>query len=79
MFNASMVWVAATSLILNEGNKEVQQMTNYACTRDYAGYPDWQCHKWDEPETKTASPSSSQVEGTPSIATSLSHTHRDLM
>lgn len=40
---------------MNEGNKEVQQMTNHACTRDYAGHPDWQCHKWGEPETKTAS------------------------
>merc|ERR1719384_2036453 len=39
---------------MNEGNKEVQQMTNHACTRDYAAHPDWQCHKWGEPETKTA-------------------------
>jgi len=39
---------------MNEGNKEVQQMTNHACTNDYQGHPDWQCHKWGEPEAKTA-------------------------
>lgn len=39
---------------MNEGNKEVQQMTNHACTRDYAGHPDWACHKWGDPETKTS-------------------------
>jgi len=38
---------------MNEGNKEVQQMTNHACTGNYAGHPDWACHKWGDPETKS--------------------------
>mmetsp|Transcript_18922 Transcript_18922/g.54784 ORF Transcript_18922/g.54784 Transcript_18922/m.54784 type:complete len:434 (+) Transcript_18922:126-1427(+) len=38
---------------MNEGNANVQQVTNHACTRDYADHPDWQCHKWGDPEAKT--------------------------
>jgi len=37
---------------MNEGNNAVQQITNHACTRDYYGHPDWECHKWGEPEVK---------------------------
>merc|ERR1712045_1056206 len=40
---------------MNEGNMEVQQITNHACTRDYSSHPDWQCHKWGDPEAKTHS------------------------
>merc|ERR1712045_168536 len=40
---------------MNEGNMEVQQITNHACTRDYSGHPDWQCRKWGDPEAKTHS------------------------
>lgn len=38
---------------MNEGNKEVQQITNHACTGDYPGHPDWECNKWGDPELKT--------------------------
>jgi len=38
---------------MNEGNNEVQQITNHACTSDYDGHPDWACHKWGNPEVKT--------------------------
>jgi len=38
---------------MNEGNNEVQQITNHACTHDYSGHPDWACHKWGDPEVKT--------------------------
>jgi len=38
---------------MNEGNKDVQQITNHACTRNYASHPDWQCNKWGDPEVKT--------------------------
>merc|ERR1719422_2253346 len=38
---------------MNEGNMDVQQMTNHACTRDYGSHPDWQCNKWGDPEVKT--------------------------
>lgn len=40
---------------MNEGNKDVQQITNHACTRDYGNHPDWQCNKWGDPEVKTHS------------------------
>merc|ERR1712045_953821 len=40
---------------MNESNMEVQQITNHACTRDYSSHPDWQCHKWGDPEAKTHS------------------------
>jgi len=39
---------------MNEGNDNVQQVTNHACTHDYNGHPDWQCHKWGSPEVKTS-------------------------
>merc|ERR1740123_1135264 len=40
---------------MNEGNKEVQQVTNHACTGkgSYPGHPDWECNKWGDPELKT--------------------------
>jgi len=38
---------------MNEGNMDVQQVTNHACTNNYGGHPDWKCHKWGEPEVKT--------------------------
>merc|ERR1712050_428085 len=38
---------------MNEGNKDVQQVTNHACTRDYGAHPDWACNKWGDPEVKT--------------------------
>jgi len=40
---------------MNEGNKEVQQVTNHACTGkgSYEGHPDWECNKWGDPELKT--------------------------
>merc|ERR1712242_221133 len=38
---------------MNEGNMDVQQITNHACTRDYSSHPDWQCNKWGDPEVKT--------------------------
>jgi len=40
---------------MNEGNKEVQQVTNHACTGvgSYPGHPDWACNKWGDPELKT--------------------------
>jgi len=40
---------------MNEGNKEVQQVTNHACTGvgSYEGHPDWACNKWGDPELKT--------------------------
>jgi len=40
---------------MNEGNKDVQQITNHACTNNYGAHPDWQCHKWGDPEVKTHS------------------------
>merc|ERR1712176_1037365 len=40
---------------MNEGNMDVQQITNHACTRDYNSHPDWQCNKWGDPEVKTHS------------------------
>jgi len=40
---------------MNEGNVHVQQVTNHACTHDYAGHPDWVCSKWGDPWTKTHS------------------------
>jgi len=38
---------------MNEGNMDVQQITNHACTHDYGGHPDWACNKWGDPEEKT--------------------------
>lgn len=38
---------------MNEGNMHVQQVTNHACTNDYAGHPDWVCSKWGNPWAKT--------------------------
>jgi len=38
---------------MNEGNANVQQVTNHACTHDYHDHPDWQCHKWGDPIVKT--------------------------
>jgi len=38
---------------MNEGNMDVQQVTNHACTNNYAGHPDWACNKWGDPEVKT--------------------------
>jgi len=38
---------------MNEGNDDVQQITNHACTHDYSGHPDWVCNKWGDPEDKT--------------------------
>jgi len=40
---------------MNEGNDNVQQITNHACTGQgsYPGHPDWQCHKWGDPEDKS--------------------------
>merc|ERR1712056_145356 len=38
---------------MNEGNANVQQVTNHACTHNYAGHPDWQCNKWGDPEDKS--------------------------
>merc|ERR1712165_130356 len=38
---------------MNEGNMDVQQITNHACTKDYSSHPDWQCNKWGDPEVKT--------------------------
>merc|ERR1719410_927795 len=40
---------------MNEGNKEVQQVTNHACTGvgSYPSHPDWACNKWGDPELKT--------------------------
>jgi len=38
---------------MNEGNANVQQVTNHACTYDYGQHPDWACHKWGDPEVKT--------------------------
>lgn len=40
---------------MNEGNDAVQQITNHACTNNYAGHPDWACHKWGDPMVKTDS------------------------
>merc|ERR1712038_1538749 len=38
---------------MNEGNMEVQQITNHACTGDYHCHPNWECNKWGDPEVKT--------------------------
>lgn len=38
---------------MNEMNAAVVQMTNHACAGPYNGHPDWKCHKWGDPETKT--------------------------
>merc|ERR1719232_1239487 len=38
---------------MNEGNMDVQQITNHAYTHDYGGHPDWACNKWGDPEEKT--------------------------
>mmetsp|Transcript_100284 Transcript_100284/g.269348 ORF Transcript_100284/g.269348 Transcript_100284/m.269348 type:complete len:459 (-) Transcript_100284:141-1517(-) len=38
---------------MNEGNANVQQITNHACTDDYSGHPDWTCNKWGDPEDKS--------------------------
>lgn len=38
---------------MNEGNMNVQQVTNHACTEDYEGHPDWICSKWGNPWAKT--------------------------
>mmetsp|Transcript_31713 Transcript_31713/g.100810 ORF Transcript_31713/g.100810 Transcript_31713/m.100810 type:complete len:576 (-) Transcript_31713:454-2181(-) len=38
---------------MNEGNANVQQITNHACTDDYSGHPDWACNKWGDPEDKS--------------------------
>jgi len=38
---------------MNEGNNEVQQITNHACTGNYAQHPDWACNKWGDPEWKS--------------------------
>jgi len=40
---------------MNEGNMDVQQITNHACTGQYPGHSDWQCNKWGDPEVKTQS------------------------
>merc|ERR1719150_1650630 len=40
---------------MNEGNMDVQQITNHACTGDYHCHPSWQCNKWGDPEVKTHS------------------------
>jgi len=40
---------------MNEGNTMTQQITNHACTSNYADHPDWQCNKWGDPEGKTTS------------------------
>jgi len=40
---------------MNEGNMDVQQITNHACTDSYQGHPDWKCNKWGDPEVKTHS------------------------
>lgn len=37
-----------------EGNNEVNQVTNHACTDDYTDHPDWECNKWGDPEVKTS-------------------------
>lgn len=37
---------------INEGNMNVQQVTNHACTHDYQ-YPDWVCSKGGNPWGKT--------------------------
>jgi len=39
---------------MNEGNANVQQITNHACTHNYNGHPDWQCNKWGDPEDKSS-------------------------
>jgi len=38
---------------MNEGNNQVQQITNHACTGNYVGHPDWVCNPWGDPEVKT--------------------------
>jgi len=38
---------------MNEMNAAVVQVTNHACAGPYNGHPDWKCHKWGDPETKT--------------------------
>merc|ERR1719336_696823 len=38
---------------MNEGNMDVQQITNHACTGDYTCHKDWKCHKWGDPGVKT--------------------------
>jgi len=39
---------------MNEGNMNVQQVTNHACTDDYGEeHPDWVCSKWGDPINKT--------------------------
>merc|ERR1712107_545974 len=40
---------------MNEGNMDVQQITNHACTNNYGGHPDWACNKWGDPEVKSHS------------------------
>merc|ERR1712176_1063018 len=40
---------------MNEGNMNVQQITNHACTNDYDSHPSWRCNKWGDPEVKTHS------------------------
>jgi hypothetical protein len=40
---------------MNEGNMNVQMITNHACTNDYTEHPDWVCSKWGSPLTKTHS------------------------
>merc|ERR1719464_1122387 len=40
---------------MNEGNKEVAQVTNHACTGKgtYSQDATWECNKWGDPEKKT--------------------------
>jgi len=39
---------------MNQGNEWVQQITNHACSGkgNYPDHPDWECHKWGQPENK---------------------------
>jgi len=56
-----------------EGNNEVNQITNHACTGDYSDHSDWECNKWGDPEVKTQSsdfgPSSSSTIDTSKLFT----------
>lgn len=38
---------------MNEGNLNVMQITNHACTGNYPQDPTWVCNKWGDPEQKT--------------------------
>merc|ERR1719277_2329889 len=39
---------------MNEGNENVQQITNHACTGkgSYSQDSSWECNKWGDPEVK---------------------------